>query len=191
MSARIVNNVKYIALMDDNSVKQQSLNDCIRCILRDVFLNGESESYTDKDIEIIKEFDIINYKKIYGFLNLLEESSFYFIEGPFDEDRKYVEYDIWWEQLQALIKKLENIIITQTEEETRICIYCKEIMTYRPQTQIMCKTIGKQDIKVKIIPYGWECSMKYDDCDIVFDNYDFNKNLQNANHEINLITRKN
>jgi 23S rRNA A2030 N6-methylase RlmJ len=117
MSARIVNNVKYIALMDDNNKKLQSFNDCIRCTLRDVFLNCDSESTTNKTSQLISLFkeneneyiiDNFNYKQIYGFLNTLEERSFYFIEGPFEEDTKYIEYNIWWENLQELIKKLKN-----------------------------------------------------------------------------------
>jgi hypothetical protein len=111
MTARIVNNVKYIALMDDNSVKLKSLNECIQSTLRDVFLNCDSESTSEKTIKLINdnEYDF-NYNKIYKFLNTLEERLFYFIEESFEEDTTYVEYNIWWEQLQLLIKKLENII---------------------------------------------------------------------------------
>ena len=124
MTARIINNVKYIALTDDNSLKLKSLNDCIRYTLKDLFINCDSESDSVKASNLLKLFnktsdneytnitdDIICIRKIYGFLNSLEEKSFYFIEETFEEDTKYIEYNIWWNQLQILIKNLENIII--------------------------------------------------------------------------------
>ncbi len=121
MAGRLVNNIKYIALSNDDNEKEKSLNHCLLYTLKDVFLNCNSENDTDKTVKlilcVIKENNneyIINdyvYSKIYAFLNLLEEKSFYFIEDIFEEDTKYIEYNIWWEQLQVLIEKLENIII--------------------------------------------------------------------------------
>ncbi len=123
MAGKIFNNIKYIALMDDISIKQLSFNDCILCYLRDVFYNCDSESDTEKVNKLLlilkknnDEFIIDDnvYKKIYGFLNSLKDNSFYFEKvESFDEIKKdeYIEFNIWWEQLQELIKKLEIIII--------------------------------------------------------------------------------
>jgi hypothetical protein len=127
MTSRIINNVKYIALIDDNTLKLTSLNDCICYTLGDIFLNCESESDSVKVSDLLALFhktngneytnitnDIICIRKIYGFLNSLEEKSFYFIkEETFEEDTIYIEYNIWWKQLQLLIKNLENIIINK------------------------------------------------------------------------------
>jgi hypothetical protein len=65
-------------------------------------------------------------------------------------------------------------------EELKKCIYCNEIMKYGPQTQVMCKIVSKDgnhiSKSVKFVQYGWRCSMKDDNCDIVFDEKDSNKN---------------
>ena len=64
--------------------------------------------------------------------------------------------------------------------ESRNCIYCNEIMTYGPQTQILYNRIMKDGKRisntVKYVQYGWKCSMKEDDCDIVFDYKDSDAN---------------
>ncbi len=121
MAGKIVNNVKYIALIDSDSDVPKSFNEHIWYVLKEVFLNCSSENDTKIANSLMLSFvknttkyyplDDGHYKKIYGFLNSLEERSFYFAEEPFEEDTEYVEFDIWWNQLQELIKKLENIII--------------------------------------------------------------------------------
>ena len=68
-------------------------------------------------------------------------------------------------------------------EKSRKCIYCNENMIYGMQSQILCKDVmkdGKSISKmVKFVYYGWRCSMKDDDCDIVFDVEDYEKNKFN------------
>ena len=58
-------------------------------------------------------------------------------------------------------------------EEIRKCVYCKEIMKYGPQTQVSSSTIIKDGKRINhretFIKNGWICSMKKDDCDVVFD----------------------
>ena len=65
-------------------------------------------------------------------------------------------------------------------EESRKCIYCKEIMTYGPRRQIMFHGITKDGKRIsKSVPfllYGWACSMKDENCDIVLDKKDDDKN---------------
>jgi hypothetical protein len=78
-------------------------------------------------------------------------------------------------------------------EETRKCFYCNEIMIYGEQPQVLCKSVIKtiKNISktVKFIYYGWACSMKDDDCDIVFDEKDTEKNNFNYNQaEKELLT---
>lgn len=62
------------------------------------------------------------------------------------------------------------------------CFYCKEIMKYGPQRQVRTKTVTEYDKQVTkyetYIEYGWRCSMKDDNCDIVFDE----KEGQNLNN---------
>ena len=126
MAARLVNNVKYIALLDDNNFKLKSFNNCIYYTLRDIFWNSDEHSCikandlnsllvkekTDINVKYTNILDDLNYIKIfYKFLNSLEEKAFCFIEEPFDEEETYIEFNIWWEQLQILIKNLEKIII--------------------------------------------------------------------------------
>jgi hypothetical protein len=57
-------------------------------------------------------------------------------------------------------------------EENKKCFYCKEIMIYGPQKQVSSYTIIKDGKHINhretFIEYGWRCSMKNDDCDIVF-----------------------
>lgn len=78
-------------------------------------------------------------------------------------------------------------------EESRKCIYCNEIMTYGQQQQVLCKSVIKNNKSisktVKFIYYGWRCPMKDDDCDIVFDEKDIEKNNFNYNQaEKELLT---
>lgn len=61
------------------------------------------------------------------------------------------------------------------KNENKKCIYCKENMTYGQHIQVMCNNISKYK-SVKYIIYGWGCSMKNDECDIVLDEKDFDRN---------------
>jgi len=126
MAARLVDGVKYIALMNDNDLKFKSLNDCVYYTLRDIFWNSEEYYYikaNDLNALLIKEktdisivytnvLDDLNYiKQIYGFLNSLDKTSICFIEEPFHQEEKYIEYNIWYKQLEVLIKNLEKLIL--------------------------------------------------------------------------------
>ena len=65
-------------------------------------------------------------------------------------------------------------------EESKKCIYCKENMVYGQHTQVMWDDItkcGKRISKsVTFVMYGWRCPMKDDNCDIVLDEKDYDKN---------------
>ena len=60
--------------------------------------------------------DDFGYNKIYGFLNSLEERSFYFAEEPFEEDNEYVEFDIWWNNLS---NQPLDVVFTNTVKNWR------------------------------------------------------------------------
>ena len=69
-------------------------------------------------------------------------------------------------------------------EESKKCIYCKEIMTYGQRPQILSTYVmneGRMVIQKSItyIVYCWSCPMEYDNCDIVLDKNDADKNKLN------------
>lgn len=69
-------------------------------------------------------------------------------------------------------------------EEIKKCIYCKKIMTYGPQKQVISKSITKEGKHIRksvtFLQYGWSCPMGDDDCDIVFGEEDAHKNKLNS-----------
>lgn len=129
MSAIQVNGVKYISLLDDNNLKLISLNSWVYYTLRDVFWNADEYYcikandlnsllvYKKKDTIEIKYTNILDniefVRKIYEFLNSLNETSFYFVvKKTFDKNQKYIEYKIWWKQLQELKNTLRDKLKT-------------------------------------------------------------------------------
>jgi hypothetical protein len=78
--------------------------------------------------------------------------------------------------------------------EFRICPYCKEIMTYGPQTQVLYKSTTKDEKymskRVTYILYGWKCSLQDDYCDVLLDvkNADINNfNTKEAELQLELL----
>jgi hypothetical protein len=126
MKARTIEDVKYIALINNNNLKLKSLNDCVYYTLRDIFWNTNGyyhDMANDLISKLIKTTDENNrytnmldelhtIRKIYRFLISIKEIAFYFADGPLtDDEHKYLEYTIWNDQLQELIKNLEKIIL--------------------------------------------------------------------------------
>jgi hypothetical protein len=76
-------------------------------------------------------------------------------------------------------------------EEIRKCIYCNEVMTYGLQPQIISSNIKKGekyiDKSVNFKLYGWCCPMKNDNCDIVLDFKDVDKNKFNTENDVNIL----
>ena len=68
----------------------------------------------------------------------------------------------------------------QKMEKKRFCRFCKEEMIYKLQNEVMCKVLKINDKyiskTVNFKQFGWNCSMKDDNCDIVFDKDDDDKN---------------
>lgn len=120
MSAIQVNGVKYISLLDNNDLKLTSLNNWVYYTLRDVFWNAD-EYYCIKandlnSLLVYKKKDTIEYtnilddvkfvRKLYEFLKSLNETAFHFVKKTFKPNENYIEYQIWWKQLQELKKQI-------------------------------------------------------------------------------------
>lgn len=120
MSAIQVNGVKYISLLDNNDLKLTSLNNWVYYTLRDVFWNAD-EYYCIKandlnSLLVYKKKDTIEYtnilddvkfvRKLYEFLKSLNETAFHFVKKTFKPNQNYIEYQIWWKQLQELKKQI-------------------------------------------------------------------------------------
>jgi len=144
MTCRLIDGIKYVCLMNDNSFKTKSLEDNVYFTLRDIFWNGEIDavmtanrfnglltnniSFKERDnsfqyANILYDYNSDYTKKLYDWLSRLtgykrpsnnvngwKNSVFEFKEVEEDDEidmAKYIKYDDWWDQLQALIRKLE------------------------------------------------------------------------------------
>jgi hypothetical protein len=145
MAGRLIDGVKYVGLMNDNSFKSKSLEDNVYFTLRDIFWNGEIDdlmsanhfnglltnnvSFQERDERFEYANKLYDYnsdftKKLYDWLSRLtgykrtsnnvnswKDSMFEFKEVEEDDDfdmARYMKYDDWWDQLQVLIRKLEE-----------------------------------------------------------------------------------
>jgi hypothetical protein len=144
MAGRLIEGIRYVGLMNDNSFKSKSLEDNVYFTLRDIFWNGQvddilSANYynglltngitfekRDKYFEyanILYDYNSNYTQKLYDWLSWLtgykltsksngcKDSMFDFLEVEEDDEidvEKYMKYDDWWDQLQELIKKLEE-----------------------------------------------------------------------------------
>ena len=144
MAGRLIDGIRYVGLMNDNSFKRKSLEDNIYFTLRDIFWNGEIDdlmtanhfnglltncvSFEERDknfqyANILYDYESDYTKKLYDWLsrltgyklnskpNVWKDIMFEFREVEIEEDEfdmdYYIKYDVWWDQLQELIKKLE------------------------------------------------------------------------------------
>jgi hypothetical protein len=144
MAGRLINGIRYVGLMNDNSFKRKSLEDNIYFTLRDIFWNGEIDdlmssnhynglltnnvSFEERDerfeyANILYDYDSDYTQKLYNWLIRLtgykltsnpkawRERMFEFLEVEEHEENdmaQYMKYDDWWDQLQELMKKLEE-----------------------------------------------------------------------------------
>jgi len=120
MSAIQVNGVKYISLLDNNDLKLTSLNNWVYYTLRDVFWNADEyycikandlnsllvykKKYTIEYTNILDDVKFV--RKLYEFLKSLNETAFHFVKKTFKPNQNYIEYQIWWKQLQELKKQI-------------------------------------------------------------------------------------
>jgi hypothetical protein len=146
MAGRLIDGVRYVGLMNDNSFKSKSLEDNVYFTLRDIFWNGQIDdlmsanhfnglltnnvSFMERDknfayANMLYDYNSDYTQKLYKWLmrltgynkltstnvNRWKDSVFEFHEV--DEDDKidmvnYMKYDDWWDQLQVLIRELEE-----------------------------------------------------------------------------------
>jgi hypothetical protein len=144
MAGRLIDSIRYVGLMNDNSFKSKSLEDNVYFTLRDIFWNGGIDdlmkanhfnglltnniSFEERDkrfeyANILYDYNSDYTTKLYDWLSRLsgykrtanvngrKDSMFEFLEVEEDEEidmSEYMKYDDWWDQLQQLIKKLEE-----------------------------------------------------------------------------------
>ena len=129
MVRRIIDNVEYIELLYNNDLKSKSLEDNVYYTLRDIFWNCDEDydlimsnnfnkilknndsfenfEYTDVLYDYCCEFT----QELYDYLKNFTKDKIYFIEDSVEKNKKdfhYIKFDDWWDQLQQLIKKLEQ-----------------------------------------------------------------------------------
>jgi hypothetical protein len=145
MAGRLINGIRYVGLMNDNSFKSKSLEDNVYFTLRDIFWNGdiddvmtanhynglltngvsfEERNKNFKYASILYDYNSDYTKKLYNWLirltgykrnstnvNGRKDRMFEFLEleeGEVIDMSEYMKYDDWWDQLQELMKKLEE-----------------------------------------------------------------------------------
>lgn len=140
MAGRLIDGVRYVGLMNDNSFKSKSLEDNVYFTLRDIFWNGDLYdlmsanhfnglltnhiSFEDRDeqfkyVNLLYDYnsnytqDLYNWLiRLTGYNKLISKASmFYFQEVEEDEVidmEQYMKYEDWWNQLQELIRELEE-----------------------------------------------------------------------------------
>ena len=66
------------------------------------------------DYDTIEYTDILNnlhfMKKLYKFLEQIDDDTFKFSDEDFDMKETYVEYDVWADEFQTLLQKLKKRI---------------------------------------------------------------------------------
>jgi hypothetical protein len=144
MAGRLIDGIRYICLMNDNSFKSKSLEENVYFTLRDIFWNGDIDdvisanhynglltndiSFEERDANfeytnVLYDYNSDYTKKLYDWLSSLtgykrtsksngwKDSMISFRKVEEDEVidmTRYMKYDDWWDQLQELMKKLEE-----------------------------------------------------------------------------------
>jgi hypothetical protein len=145
MASRLIEGVRYVGLMNDNSFKSKSLEDNVYFTLRDIFWNGEIDdllsanyfnglltnniSFGERDAKfeytnLLYDYNSDYTKTLYDWLSRLtgykltstnvngwKDSMISFRKVEDNEVidmTRYMKYDDWWDQLQELMKKLEE-----------------------------------------------------------------------------------
>lgn len=135
MAGRLINGIKYMGLMNDNSFKSKSLEDNVYFTLRDIFWNGEINdvfsanhfnslltnniSFEERDssfdyTNLLYDYNSDYTRNLLGWICRMfpyKNSSFEFLpleEGEDIDMSLYIKYDDWWSQFEDLRKKLEE-----------------------------------------------------------------------------------
>lgn len=111
MAGVTIDNIKYISIMDDdNNLKFMSFNNRVYYTLRDIFWNCEDTRTMDLANELSRKIkndsnvleDYAYLSQLYNLLSRLKDSYFYFGYTTKQDDEVYIEFDIWFIQLQEL-----------------------------------------------------------------------------------------
>ena len=120
MAGITIDNIKYISIMDDdNNLKFTSFNNRVYYTLRDIFWNCEDTRIMDLANELFKKLmddngylnvleDYTYLSELYNFLSKLKDSDFYFENNKKQDDEVYLEFDIWYKQLQELVNLISE-----------------------------------------------------------------------------------
>jgi len=122
MAGVTIDNIKYISIMDDdNNLKFTSFNNRVYYTLRDIFWNCEDTRTMDLANELSRKIrndsnvleDYAYLSQLYNLLSRLKDSYFYFGYTTKQDDEVYIEFDIWYKELQELrqlvSEKLTNL----------------------------------------------------------------------------------
>lgn len=104
---------------DDNKLKFNSFNDNVYYTLRDIFWNcGDTivmdlaTNLYEKLLDGTKVLENVTYlKELYYFLSKLKDSYFYFENNKKQDAEVYIEFDVWYKQLQDLIQLVGEKLI--------------------------------------------------------------------------------
>jgi hypothetical protein len=111
MAGVTIDNIKYISIMDDdNNLKFTSFNNRVYYTLRDIFWNCEDTRTMDLANELSRKIkndsnvleDYAYLSQLYNLLSRLKDSYFYFENTTKQDDEIYIEFDIWYKELQEL-----------------------------------------------------------------------------------------
>jgi hypothetical protein len=120
MAGVTIDNIKYISIInDDNNLKFQSFNNRVYYTLRDIFWNCEDTRIMDLANELTRKIknnsnvleDYTYLNELYNFLSRLKDSYFYFENTTKQDDEVYIEFDIWFIQLQELRQLVSEKLI--------------------------------------------------------------------------------
>jgi hypothetical protein len=137
MAGRLIDGIRYVGLMNDNSFKSKSLEDNVYFTLRDIFWNGDTKqcdtanyfngilsnniAFEDRDenfkyANVLYDYNSDYTHKLYNRLSRMDHKNSLFDfkkleEGEDFDMSEYIKYDDWWEQFQELIKNLEEQLI--------------------------------------------------------------------------------
>ncbi len=137
MGGRIINGEYFVELMDSNELKNESLENHIYFTLRDIFWNSRDIQdvdqvnsfnhllksndclYTEKGCKFSNVLNDPNSDftiRLHNYLKKFKQSRLYFIDQAVapknddDDEKEYLKLEVWWDQLQNLIAKLEERI---------------------------------------------------------------------------------
>lgn len=142
MSGIIYNGIKYMCLLNNNNLKQNSLQDNVYFTLKDIFLNVDNYDMCNEVDNYMFEmkndsnhslkigdfgysdclYDLNFVKKFFNWLNIITPDWFSFEEIKLQPDipSNYMEFDKWWEQFEetkGLVReKLEKLEEWEAED---------------------------------------------------------------------------